>query len=87
MSLSVRRLLDCLVEAEHSEEIEKFERGGIVKEIKVYVEITKDTQVARKRVTVVKEVRELIGKHGFSQFALAAKWRAIQREQLKCHAL
>ena len=68
MSLSACRLLDCLMEAEHSEEIEKFGRGGIVREIKMYVKITQDTQVIRQRVTVVKEVRELIGKHGFSLF-------------------
>ena len=79
--------VDCLVEVEHSEEVEKFCHGGIAREIKMYVETTRETQVTRQRVTVVKEVRELIGKHGFSQFALAAKWRAIQREQLKCHAL
>ena len=87
MSLSVRRLLDCLVEAEHSEEIEKFGHGGIVREIKMYVKITQDTQVIRQRVTVVKEVRELIGKHGFSQFVLAATWRAIQTEEVKCFVL
>ena len=56
----MRRLLDCLVEVEHSEEVEKFGRGGIVKEIKMYVKVSQDTQVARHRVTVAKKVRELI---------------------------
>ena len=81
MSLSACRLLDCLMEAEHSEEIEKFGHGGIVREIKMYVKITQDTQVIRQRVTVVKEVRELVGKHEFSQFILAARWRAIQQKK------
>ena len=45
VSLSLRRLLDCLVEAEHSEEIEKFGRGRIVREIKGYIKIIQ--QVAR----------------------------------------
>ena len=43
MSLSVRRLLDCLVEVKHSEEVERFGRNVIVKEIKVYVGVTQDT--------------------------------------------
>ena len=46
VSLSLRRLLDCLVEVEHSEEVEEFGRGEIVREIKVCVEITRGTQVA-----------------------------------------
>ena len=39
-----------------------------MREITEYVEVTQDTQVARQRVAVVKVVRELIGKHGFSLF-------------------
>ena len=87
MSLSACRLLDCLMEAEHSEEIEKFGRGGIVREIKVKVKIAQDTQVARQRVTVVKEVRKLVGKHGFSHFVLVVRWRAIQTGGMKCIVL
>ena len=67
-SLSACRLLDCLVEVEHLEDVTKFGCGGIVREITEYVEVTQDTQVARQRVAVVKVVRELIGKHGFSLF-------------------
>ena len=87
MSLSVRGLLDCLVEAERSEEMEKFGRGGIVRQIKVHVKITQDTQVARKRITVVKEVRKLVGKHGFSHFVLVVRWRAVQTGGMKCIVL
>ena len=87
MSLSVRRLLDSLVEVEHSEEVEKFCHGGIAREIKMYVETTRETQVTRQRVTMVKEVRDLIGKHGFGHFVLAARWRAIQTEEKKCFVL
>ena len=36
------------MEAEHSGEIEKFGCGGVGREIKVYVKITQDTQVARQ---------------------------------------
>ena len=50
------------------EDVTKFGCGGIVREITEYVEVTQDTQVTRQRVAVVKEVRELIGKQGFSLF-------------------
>ena len=64
------------MEAEHSEEIEKFGRGGIVREVKVYVKLSQDTQVARQSYS---------GQGG--QRTGRETWRAIQREEMKCYVL
>ena len=65
------------MEAEHSEEIEKFGCGGVVREVKVYVKISQDTQVARQSDS---------GQGG--QRTGRETWRAIlQKEEMKCYVL